>query len=254
MLKYGLSFMAIIALFGCSSNSVYRGIGKEAKNFATPAPIPSQYFPNKPMFPTWTDGDEEYRFFPGDEIEINVLSANELNKSAIVAPDGRISPNLIGPIMVADKTPSEVKAMVEQRYAKELKNPSVTISPKTFASQKIYVGGEVNKPGVYELNGELDPLHAVMLAGGFLNSAKREEIVVLRRGAGGQPFMRVFDLKNIFAHQEAFAELPRLRRLDVIWVPRSRISEAGLFTQQFVRDALPITIGFNYSINGGKTF
>lgn len=250
MLKRGLSILALFALFGCSSNSIYRGIGKEARTFATPSPVSTESFPNTPVFPTWLDSDEEYRFYPGDEVEITVLSANELNKNSIVAPDGRITPNLIGPIMVADKTPSEVKAILEAKYAKQLKNPAVSVSPRTFASQKIFIGGEVNKPGVYELPGEIDPLHAIMLAGGFLNSAKREEIVVLRRGIGGQPYMRVFDLKSIFANQNSLSALPRLRRLDVIWVPRSRISEAGLFTQQFIRDALPVTIGFNYSIGG----
>ena len=253
-LLLGFISTSAFGMTGCLSGSVYDGIGKEAKNFKTPAPVPSQYFPYKPPFPTWTEADDSYRFYPGDEIEITVSTAPELSKTVVVAPDGRIAPNLLPLVMVADRTPDEVRQILMNLYAAELKDPSVSIAPKAFASQKIFVGGEVARPGIYDLNGELDPLQAVIVAGGFLNSAKREETAVLRRGAGGQPFMRIYDLKAIFAQNSGFSNLPRLRRFDVVWVPRSRISEVGLFTQQFLKEALPITVGFNYSINSGRTY
>lgn len=241
---------ALVLLSGCASDSIYSGIAHEARTYRTPDPRPTQNFPTNPPFPSWTDADDSYRFYPGDEIEIQVLSAPELSRTLTIAPDGRISPQLIGSIMVADRTPQELKQMLQQGYARQLRNPEVNIITKSFASQKIFVGGEVSKPGVYDLNGELDPMQAIIMAGGFMNSARREEVVVLRRGAGGQPFMRVYDLKTAFADPRAFAQIPRLRRFDMIWVPRSRISEVGLFTQQFIRDALPISIGFSYSLNG----
>lgn len=241
-------------LGGCVSKGLYSGVIKEARTFRTPAPIPTQHFPVAPPYPSWTEIDEAYRFYPGDEIEIQVIGATELSRTLIVGPDGRIYPQLLEPIMAGDRTPQELRATLEQGYARQLKNPTINIIPKTFVSQKIFIGGEVSKPGIYELNGEIDPLQAIILAGGFMNSAKREEIVVLRRGAGGQPFMRTYDLKSVFASPESFAQLPRLRRFDVIWVPRTRVSEVGLFTQQFLKDALPITLGFNYSINSGRSF
>ena len=241
-------------LGGCASNGLYSGVVKEARNYRTPSPSPTQHFPVAPPYPSWTDTDEAYRFYPGDEIEIQVIGATELSRSLTVGPDGRIYPQLLEPIMVADRTPQELRAILEQGYARQLKNPTVNIVPKSFVSQKIFIGGEVSKPGIYELNGEIDPLQAIIMSGGFMNSAKREEIVVLRRGVGGQPFMRTYDLKSVFASPEGFAQLPRLRRFDVVWVPRSRVSEVGLFTQQFLKDALPITLGFNYSINSGRSF
>lgn len=254
MLKNWVFLLAILLVSACGSNGLYSGIGSEARNFRTPAPQPTQHFPNFPPFPSWTDVDDSYRFYPGDEIEIQVLSASELSRTMIVAPDGRISPQLIGPIMVADRTPDELREILENGYRSQLQNPSVNIIPKAFASQKIFIGGEVAKPGIYDLNGELDPLQAIIIAGGFLNSARREDVVVMRRGVGGQPFMRTYDMKTVFARENAFAQMPRLRRFDIIWVPRSRISEVGLFTQQFIREALPVTIGFNYSINSGRTY
>jgi|GEM_PF-115314 len=253
-MKNALVSLAIVMVAACGSTGPYAGIGREARNFRTPNPQPTANFPNFPLFPSWTDEDDSYRFYPGDEIEIQVLGASELSRTMTIAPDGRISPQLIGPIMVADRTPEELRELLENGYRSQLRNPSVNIIPKAFASQKIFIGGEVAKPGIYDLNGELDPMQAIIIAGGFLNSAKREDVVVLRRGVGGQPFMRTYDMKTVFARENAFAELPRLRRFDIIWVPRSRISEVGLFTQQFIREALPVTIGFNYSINSGRSF
>ncbi|WP_240007067.1 polysaccharide biosynthesis/export family protein [Pseudaquidulcibacter saccharophilus] len=253
-LLLGLLSTSAFTLSGCMSGNMYKGVAKEARHFPTPDPVPTEYFPQTPPFPTWTEVDDSYRFYPGDEIEISVPSAPELTKSVIVAPDGRITPTLLPSIMVADRTPEEVKQAIMNLYASQLRNPQVFITPKTFVSQKLFVGGEVAKPGIYDINGEIDPVQAIILAGGFLNSAKREDVVVMRRGAGGQPFMRTYDLKTIFAKDGGFSDLPRLRRFDIVWVPRSKISEVGLFTQQFIREALPITVGFNYSINGGRTY
>lgn len=229
-----------------------RELRDEARNWRTPAPVPTETFPALPAWPTWTDADGGYRFYPGDEIEFLSVGAPELNRTLVVAPDGRIHPPLVRPVMVADRTVVDVVRELEGLYITQLRNPAISLNPRTFASQKIFVGGEVGRAGMIDLNGELDPLQAIIAAGGFLTSARREEVIVLRRGAGGQPFLRVFDLKTVFATPDGFAGLPRLRRFDVVWVPRSRISETGLFTQQFVRDALPITIGFNYQLGNQR--
>ncbi|MEN9873734.1 MAG: hypothetical protein RL186_631 [Pseudomonadota bacterium] len=245
--------VCLCALSACAPRALYKDLGQEARNWRTPAAQPTAEFPAVPVFPTWTDQDDRYRLFPGDVLDFQSIGAPELNRKLTVAPDGRIYPPLQPAMMAADRTLDELKAGMEAQLAGQLRNPEISISPDSFASQKVFVGGEVDKPGLYELPGEIDPLQAIMLAGGFLTSARREEVVVLRRGVGGQPYMRIFDMKSVFARQDAFASLPRLRRFDVVWVPRSRVSELGLFTQQFVRDALPVTVGFNYSI-GNKTF
>lgn len=217
----------------------------------TPTPVPTASFPEAP-FPTWTDADADYRFFPGDELSLTVFSAPELNGNLTVAPDGRIYLPLGGSVVAGDKTRAEVEASVEQAFARELRRPDAAIAPRTFVSQKIFVGGEVARAGVYDLNGEIDPLQAIMLGGGFLNSARRDQVVILRRGPDGKPFMRVVDLRAAATNPQVWASLPRLRRFDVVFVPRSRISEIGLFTQQYIREAIPITLGFNYTIDPNR--
>jgi protein involved in polysaccharide export with SLBB domain len=247
-LKTGLLFLGLFVIASCVPRAYYRDLRDEAKTWRTPSPTQTANFPAVPLFPTWTDQDDGYRLYPGDVVDFQSSGAPELNRKLTVAPDGRIHPPLLPAMMAADRTPDELESALTQLYVAQLRNPAINLAPESFASQKVFVGGEVARPGLYDLPGEIDPLQAIMLAGGFQNTARREEVVVLRRGAGGQPFMRIFDMKSVFARETGFAELPRLRRFDVIWVPRSRVSEVGQFTQQFVRDALPVTVGFNYSL------
>jgi polysaccharide export outer membrane protein len=89
-----------------------------------------------------------------------------------------------------------------------------------------------------------------MMAGGFTTTARRQEVVILRRGADGRPMMRTANLIGAITRPGYIGtEMIPLRRYDVIFVPRSRVAEVGLFVQQYVRDALPI--GFNYTLGDG---
>ena len=212
----------------------------------TPRPRPSSNFPNI-SYATWNDDEPAYRFFPGEEIEVAVLSAPELNKTAVVQPDGRISLPLLAPIMAADRSVAEVQAAISQAYAPQLLRPDVVVSVHSTAPLKVFVGGEVNNPGVFDMQGDLDALRAVMVAGGFRSTARRNEVVIIRRGRNGQAMMRTVNLLQVLS-DPAHADLVPLRRFDIVYVPRTRVSEAGMFIQQWFRDLSPVTFGFSYAV------
>src|SRR5215217_2316722 len=67
-------------------------------------------------YATWTEEEPSYRVFPGDEIEVTVPSAPELNKTQIVPPDGRLTLPLIAPVMAADKEIPQLAAALTQAY------------------------------------------------------------------------------------------------------------------------------------------
>jgi polysaccharide export outer membrane protein len=194
----------------------------------------------------WTDQEPDYRFYPGDEVEITVPSAVELNKSVIVQPDGRVALPLIGPVMAADRTIGELEASLTQAYASQLLRPRVEVSIKATAPLKVFVGGEVGNPGAYDMAGDTDALRAIIQAGGFKTSSKRTGVVIIRRGPNGRAMLRTVDLLTGMTNGRT--DLVPLRRFDVVYVPRSGVSEAGLFMQQYFRDLLPIS--FSYAING----
>jgi polysaccharide export outer membrane protein len=199
-------------------------------------------------YAAWDDSEPEYRLYPGDEVEIIVPSAPELNRNAKVAPDGRLTLPLVSPFMAADRTLPDVEAALEQAYATSLRNPDVEIALKTATPLKVFVGGEVDKPGVYDMPGDIDAVQAVMMAGGFKTSARRREVIVIRRGLDGRPMMRTADLLQAVSAPGQADAVP-LRRNDIIFVPRSTIANVGLFMQQYLRDALPVSLSFSYALN-----
>jgi polysaccharide export outer membrane protein len=192
-------------------------------------------------FSDWSEAEPEYMLYPGDEIEVATPTAPELTRTLKVGPDGRIALPLVGQFMAADRTLYELEANVSQAYASQLVRPVVEVTLKQAGPMKVWVAGEVRNPNVYDMPGDIDALQAVIMAGGYLPSARSGQVAVIRRGPGGRRMLRTIDLR------ERRGEVVALRRGDVIFVPRSTLGElANFFTQ--VKAALPV--GFNYTING----
>jgi protein involved in polysaccharide export with SLBB domain len=198
-------------------------------------------------YATWQETEPEYRLYPGDQIDVTVLSAPELNRAVTVQPDGRISVPLLAPLMVADRPIPQVEAALTQGYASQLVRPQVSISLRQSAPLRFFVGGEVDKPGIYDMPGDIDALQAVIMAGGFRTSGNTSEVVIIRRGPGGRPMARIANLRDA-VKSPARADAVPLRRSDVVFVPRKSISELALFVQQYLRDPLPVQ--FSYVVNG----
>jgi polysaccharide export outer membrane protein len=198
-------------------------------------------------YATWSDYEPPYRIYPGDELEITIPSAPELSKTVTVQPDGRVSLPLVHAVMVADRTTQEVEASLTQAYSSQLIRPDVYVGVKTATPLKVFVGGEVDKAGVYDMPGDINALQAVIQAGGFKGSANKGKVIVIRRGPDGRPMMRTVDLGRGL-RDPARTDLVPLRRFDVVYVPRTGLANAGVFMSQ-VRDALPGSLGFSYLLN-----
>jgi len=230
-----LALSAALALSGC--------LGPSTEPF-TPAPKPTAGFPNI-GYATWSDDEPDYRFYPGDQIELRVPSAPELNKTLVVQPDGRVSAPLVGPIMVADRSTQQVEDSLSQAYASQLIHPQVEVTLTAATPLKVFVGGEVDKPGVYDMPGPIDALQAIIEAGGFKTSAQRSKVVLIRRGLGGQAMMRVVDLRQ-GAIDPSRVDVAPLRRFDIVYVPRTSIAEVGIWMQQYLRDASPVQFSYAF--------
>lgn len=238
-----LLLVLVLGLSACAMPRIPRmdmlGVAEEE-----PPPGRRQVFADIP-YASWSDYEPDYRFYPGDEIELSVPSAPELSKTLVVQPDGRIVAPLIGPVMAADRSAPELQAALAEAYSGQLLRPYVDVIPKA-APLKVFVGGEVDKPGVIDLVGDADALRAVIQAGGFKVTADRSKVIILRRGPDGRAMMRRANLYQGLS--DPSAELVPLRRFDVVFVPRSGVASAGLWMQQYFRDLSPITFGFNYAL------
>ncbi|MDR3512801.1 MAG: polysaccharide export protein [Caulobacteraceae bacterium] len=232
--------LSATVLAGCGHSELY-----------APELKPTAQFP-RVDYATWNDDEPDYRVYPGDELEVQIPTAPELNKTVTVQPDGRVSLPLIAPVLVADRSVVDAEALISTAYAGELLHPQVTITVRA-SPLKVFVGGEVDKPGVYDMPGDINALQAVIMAGGFKLSAKRSQVVLIRRGAAGRPMMRTVDLRSAIG-DPGHVDMAPLRRFDIVYVPKTGVSATGDVVQQYIRDILPVSMGFSYSATGLSTF
>lgn len=202
---------------------------------------------NAVAYQDWRDEDPGFRLAPGDAIEVTVHTAPELNRTVTIGPDGRVNLPLAGPVMVAGRTDAEAASAVADAYTAMLRDPIVEVNVDGYGPQNILVGGQVNSPGMYEMPSRIGALEAVMLAGGFQDDAARGEIVILRRARNGGVMMRVVNLRDTLRGNASGDPIP-LSRHDIVFVPRTTVSEVTLWVEQYVYGILPLDQAFSYAI------
>ncbi len=180
----------------------------------------------------------DYRIQRGDEMDIKFFFNPEIDQTVIVRPDGQISLPLVDEVRAAELTPSELDSLLTQVYARELRKPMITVIVKTFTGQRVYVGGEVGKPGVVELTAGMTALQAVFAAEGFLDTAKPEAVIVIRNGgAADAPIPIRVDLEESIDGETTVGDIP-LQAFDVVYVPKSWIANANLFVDQYINNLI----------------
>jgi polysaccharide export outer membrane protein len=138
----------------------------------------------------WATGataqDANYTVKPGDLLSISVWKEPDLQKPALVRPDGSFSFPLVGEIDAKGKTVADLNKAMSQKLAKYISDPVVTVSIQEIKGNKVYVIGQVNKPGEFIMNPTVDVMQALSMAGGTTPFAALGDIVILRRTPTGK--------------------------------------------------------------------
>jgi polysaccharide export outer membrane protein len=179
----------------------------------------------------------------GDVVEIKFAYANQFNDTQTVRPDGKIEMQLIGEVVAEGKTPGELREELIRLYTVQLKHPELAVVVRGLFERRVYVGGEVNKPGPVDIPGEMTALEAIMLAGGFnLERAEVQSVIVVRK-QDGRLVGQTLDFKDALAGRETqpFYLQPR----DIVYVSRTTITDVDQWMQQHLWRLLPpIGVGF----------
>ena len=143
-------------------------------------------------------GRPEYRIGPSDLLAITVFQVEDLDREVRVNNAGQVSLPLIGAVDAAGQTVDELETRIAQRYAdRYLQDPQVSVFVKEFASQRVTVGGAVEKPGIYPMtSSQLTLLQALALAEGIDATGSEHNIIVFRTVKGQRVFAR-FDVEAI---------------------------------------------------------
>ncbi|MDR7427334.1 MAG: SLBB domain-containing protein [Armatimonadota bacterium] len=121
-----------------------------------------------------------YVLGPGDTIEIVVFGEPDLSRTVTIKPDGTISLPLIGEVKAAGKTTAQLVAELTNLYKKYLKAPSVSVVVRELRVERIYILGQVNRPGEYQVRQGMGILELLASAGGPTTRADLAKAVIIR--------------------------------------------------------------------------
>ena len=167
---------------------------------------------------------------PGDTLSISVMQDSKLDRNVVIDPSGQIAMPLAGHIRADGLTPQALENVIKNRLRSNYKDDSLDVSvaltnsavPEEDLKPKIFITGEILRPGSYVVRQKTTLMQAIALAGGLGPFAAKRRIMVRRRGGPGEDIF-MFDYRAYEAGQDLEGNIT-LHAGDVIMVP-----ERGLF-------------------------
>jgi polysaccharide export outer membrane protein len=117
-------------------------------------------------------------------LSIVVWREKDMSADVVVRPDGKISLPLLNDVQAAGYTPEQLAEIVEKAAAKFVTDSDATVIVKAINSRKVFVLGEVAKPGTVPLTSEMNVLQLIASVGGFLEYANKDNVTILRTEGG----------------------------------------------------------------------
>jgi polysaccharide export outer membrane protein len=127
-----------------------------------------------------------YAVLPGDVLQVSVWKEPELQLEVLVRPDSAFSFPLAGDISTEGLSVVDLQAELTKRLSRYISSPVVTVSVKDVLGNKVYVIGQVNSPGDFVVNPQVDVMQALSMAGGVTAFAATNDIKILRRTGSRQ--------------------------------------------------------------------
>jgi len=140
-------------------------------------------------------------------------------------------------VQAAGLTPEELDQHLSKLYEPHIKEPVISVIVRTLANQRVYVAGEVTKPGLLNLQGRMTLLAAIMEAGGFDNRSAETSNIIVFRHADGKRYASSFDIKSILRSPES--EELYLAPNDIVFVTRKGIDAANQWVDQHITRLIP---------------
>ena len=217
-----------------------------ARRAASPLPVPPPALLQPAPPPT---AGAEYRIGLGDELHVRFLYQPDMSEEVPVRPDGRISLASTGELVAVGLTPTDLEKVIVEKSRTHLRDPEVTVVVTKLGEQRVYIGGEVGKPGYVTLRPDMTPLQAILQAGGFRYTAKLDSVLLLSPGTDGKFSAARLDMGQVV--NEGVPERVRLRPDTVVYVPPTWVADMNVVVDQWVRGLIPALprVGVGYSLS-----
>ena len=189
--------------------------------------------------------DPEYRINVGDKLDFKFFYNPELNEQTDVRPDGRVSLQLVQEVVAAGRTPAELTKDLKEKYASDLANPELTVIVRSFNAHKVFVDGEVNKPGLVGLVGPTTVLQAIAQSSGLKETARPDEVVIIRKGPDGKPMAIPVNLQAVLSGTDINQDIS-LAPYDIVYVPKSNIAMTDKWFDEYITKTVGSFSSFGY--------
>jgi polysaccharide export outer membrane protein len=172
--------------------------GPNALGQGASAKDPGVSAPQTPAPPKSATDDAEYVIGEDDLLDISVWKEPEIARRVPVRSDGKISLPLVNDVVAAGLTPMRLQAQITEKLRKFLTEPQVTVTVMATNSRRVYIMGEVGRPGPMPLLANMTVLQAITTAGGLGQFANSSKIRILRT-EGGKQVVYSFNYKDVLA-------------------------------------------------------
>ena len=145
----------------------------------------------------------------------------DMSAEVVVRPDGKITLPLLNDVEALGLTPDELRARITELAKRLVEEPSVTVAVKAINSRRVFITGQVGKPGAYPIGDKLTVMQLISMAGGLLEYAKKKDIVIIREAPskpGAKPATFKFNYEDIQKLKNLGSNI-ELRPGDTVIVP-----------------------------------
>jgi polysaccharide export outer membrane protein len=199
------------------------------------------------------------RVMPGAEVTIILKEGNALAREFLdtlrsntdlgstrimqVRHDGTVTFPLVGEVSATGKTLGELSREIERQYDAVFRGGiALALNLNSSSDGHIAVLGEVRNPGRYTINNPISPFFALAMAGGALDTAKKTQVVVVKRQPDGRVGWHVVNL-DLDSGRPLGPEIA-LAPQDMLLVPKTGVASLNLFVDQYIRRMLPVGVGY----------
>ncbi len=169
-----------------------------------------------------------YALHVGDVIALDYRLTPEFNQTVTVQPDGDVDLEVVGDVKVAGFTLDQARDEIVRLASNQLNHPELAITLKQFQQPYVVVAGEVAKPGRIEINENTTALQAVMLAGGFMPSARDTQVILFRHINADMAEVRRLNLHDIKKDSQLERDA-ELEPGDMLLVTRNKLEHLSRF-------------------------
>lgn len=164
--------LAIMLLPACGMRAQSPAVRVSTKPGAAPVPV-------------------SYVIGPEDVLYVTFWRDKEMSAEVVVRPDGHITLPLLNDIQAAGLTPDALRMQVLAQAERYVADPAPTVAVKEVRSRKVFITGQVGKPGMYTLGDQMSVMQLIALAGGLGEEADEENILVMRSASSRQVVYKV---------------------------------------------------------------